>query len=89
MYYCSQSDKFDKLEIPMNSDDAISMRARLQYIATATRPDAVSFAQLLTAPLVHSKAGSSDQRTLRELHELVKYAKATANQALLSLSNVM
>lgn len=76
-HFCSQQGKIQKLQVSLNIEDAISTRANLQYIATATRPELLSFTQLLSASLMHRKDKGNSQQSLRTTQKMGKYVRTT------------
>ncbi len=65
------------LKVPHSAKEAISTRAKVQYVATTSRPDLASATQLLTGDVK-----SPDSTTLERLSEIVKYAQRTSGEGL-------
>ena len=72
LFSLSQWDKLSALVVPKTSDEAVSLRARIQYIATTTRPDLSSPSQLLSTEVINPI-----RSTFRKLKDLVNYCHAT------------
>lgn len=66
-YSLTQRDKLSSLCMPESKDEAISTRAKIQYVSTSCRPDLCSPVQLLTAQLTQ---GSSTSK--KNLEDIVK-----------------
>lgn len=82
MYVSSQSDKIEQIDFPLTFTDAVSARAKLQYIATATIPRLSGVTQLRTAPVMHGKTTMFDRHALCRLKKLIKYVKISKNEGL-------
>lgn len=63
-----QSDKLSALIPPKTVEEAVSLRAKVQYIATTTRPDLASPSQLRAAEVTNPI-----RSTFRKLKDLVNY----------------
>ena len=73
-YAMTQAEKLEKLVEPMTDEQAVSVRAQIQYIAATTRPDLASASHLLASDVRHP-----DHTTFRRLRKLVTYVQETKN----------
>ena len=77
VYAMNQTTKIASLSDAFNDQLASSERGKMQYIATATRPDIASATQLLTAD-----ATNASLTTLKRLKDVVHRLKATREMGL-------
>lgn len=77
VYTLMQKEKIGDIVYSDEQKDGVSIRAKIQYIATASRPDLVSFRQLMTAEF-----SDPNDSTRKKLKSLVKYAKETSDRGL-------
>ena len=68
----TQREKMEKLQEPETSDEAVSTRAQIQYIAASTRPDLASPSHLLA-----SEVNNPTRTTYRRLKQIVNYCHDT------------
>lgn len=64
--YClTQSEKLSTLKIPNSTEEAISTRAKIQYISTTSRPDLCSPVQLITTGI--NNGSQSSNKKLKDI----------------------
>jgi len=76
-YTLTQRSKLKELKVPHLEKDAVSTRAKIQYIATCSRPDLASATQLLT-----SAVSEPDSTAMKKLKEIVAHCQKTSAEGL-------
>lgn len=76
-YKLFQENKLENIILPTDSASAISVRAQLQYISCASRPDLSSPVQLLTAELQ-----APTPKSFKKLNTIINHAKETKSLGL-------
>jgi hypothetical protein len=72
-YISKQSDKLHCLEQPNSDEEAVSVRAKIQYVASKCRPDLASASQLLAGAV----CGPVSKKTYKVLRDMVAYCRET------------
>jgi hypothetical protein len=72
-YVFHQSDKLGSLDVPSSDEAVISTRAKVQYVASMTRPDLVSPSQLLASDV----RGPISSQTYKRVRDIVRYCRET------------
>jgi len=73
VYSISNKSKLEVLEIPKTERESVSARAKLQYVATVSRPDLASPVQLLASKVKHPS---------EETRKIIAYSKETCQKGL-------
>jgi hypothetical protein len=74
-YVLQQEEKLRSLIIPRTDDEAVSARAKIQYVASMCRPDVASVAQLLASAV----RGPISNKIHTRMRELISYCHETAD----------
>lgn len=72
-----QTDKLKSFTLPSSIEELISTRAKMQYIASCTRPDLSAAVQLLA-----SKMSTSGDFVIKKLNSLISWSHATKDVGL-------
>lgn len=77
VYSISNKSKLEVLEIPKTERESVSARAKLQYVATVSRPDLASPVQLLASKVKHPS-----EETTKNLGKIIEYSKEKCQKGL-------